>query len=84
MIKIRRGLSVIGPAVFLAGVLLALLIDIRFGAILMGIGIALHLLSEMIALGAKEIWHRPVAVIIPLAIAVALITVSLLLPRSSL
>lgn len=84
MIKIRRGLSVVGPAVFVLGVLLALLAEIRFGAITMGIGIALHLLAEMIALGTKEIWRRPVAVIVPLAIAVALITVSLLLPRSSL
>lgn len=73
-----------GPALFALGVIVALLINIRIGAVTMGIGIALHLLGDGLSLGMKEIWRRPVAVVIPIIIAVALVTVALLLPRSSL
>lgn len=77
-------MKALGPAIFALGVILALLINIRIGAVAMGLGIALHLLGDGISLGVKGMWRRPVAVIIPLVIAVALVTVALLLPRSSL
>jgi hypothetical protein len=77
-------MHLLGPALFTVGVVLALLINIQVGSVTMGLGIALHLLGDGIALGIKGIWRRPVAVVIPLVIAVALVTVALLLPRSSL
>ncbi len=82
--KINATLKALGPAIFAVGVILALLLNIRVGAVTMGLGIALHLLGEGISLGVKGIWRRPVAVVIPMVIAVALVTVALLLPRSSL
>lgn len=83
-LRIESTMKVLGPAIFAVGVVLALLINIRVGAVTMGCGIALHLLGDGLSLGIKGIWRRPVAVVIPLVIAVALVTVALLLPRSSL
>ena len=77
-------MHLLGPALFTVGVVLALLINIQIGAVTVGFGIALHLLGDGLSLGIKGIWRRPVAVVIPLVIAVALVTVALLLPRSSL
>ena len=82
--RIESLMHLLGPALFAAGVVLALLINIQIGAVTMGCGIALHLLGDGLSLGIKGMWRRPVAVVIPLVIAVALVTVALLLPRSSL
>lgn len=79
MVVIKQGLSWLGPAIFFAGILTSLVANIRYGSILMGIAIIFQVGSDAIARG----WRRPVAVIAPLLIAVALITVALLLPRSS-
>ena len=83
MKQLRRGLLVAAPALFALGIVFALAWNIRIGAIVMGAGIGVHLLSDGIESGMNEMRRRPVAVIIPLTIAVALITVALLLPRSS-
>jgi len=80
MVAIGRGLSWLGPSLFLIGLIIALLSNIRFGTIIMGVGILLQVGADAIQRG----WRRPVAVIAPLIIAVALITVALLLPRSSI
>lgn len=80
MVAIGRGLSWLGPSLFLVGVITALFTNIRFGAIIMGVGIVFQVGADAIHRG----WRRPVAVIAPLIIAVALITVALLLPRSSI
>lgn len=79
MVLIGNGLAWIGPALFLLGSLVALFSNIRYGAILMGIAITFQVGADAIRRG----WRRPVAVIAPLVIAVALITVAILLPRSS-
>jgi hypothetical protein len=79
MVVIGRGLSWLGPSLFLIGVIAALFSNIRYGAIIMGAGIILQVGADAIHRG----WRRPVAVIAPLIIAVALITVAILLPRSS-
>ena len=75
-----QGLSWIGPALFLLGTSIALLSNIQFGAIVMGVAIIFQVGADAIKRG----WRRPVAVVAPLIIAVALITVALLLPRSSI
>lgn len=80
----RRGLLVAAPAIFIIGAVLAIAWNVQVGSIVMGTGIGVHLLSDGFESGMREMRRRPVAVIIPLAIAVALITVALLLPRSSL
>jgi len=80
MVAIGRGLGWLGPSLFLIGLIIALLSNIRFGTIIMGVGILLQVGADAIQRG----WRRPVAVIAPLIIAVALITVALLLPRSSI
>lgn len=79
MVVIKRGLSWLGPLLFFLGIVTSLFANIRYGSILMGIAIIFQVGSDAIARG----WRRPVAVIAPLIIAVALITVALLLPRSS-
>lgn len=79
MVLIGNGLAWIGPALFLLGSMVALFSNIRYGAILMGIAITFQVGADAIRRG----WRRPVAVIAPLVIAVALITVAILLPRSS-
>ena len=84
MKQLRRGLLYLAPGLFTIGIVLAMAWNIRIGAIVMGAGIGVHLLADGIESGMREMRRRPVAVIIPLAIAVALITVALLLPRSSL
>ena len=76
----RRALSWSGPLIFLLALLVALVSNIRVGAIMMGLSIILIVTADAMRRG----WRRPVAVIAPLIIAVALITVALLLPRSSL
>jgi hypothetical protein len=80
MVVIGRGLSWLAPSLFLLGVITSLLSNIRFGAIIMGASIVLQVGADAIKRG----WRRPVAVVAPLMIAVALITVAILLPRSSL
>jgi predicted exporter len=80
MVVIKQGLSWLGPTLFFLGVITSLLSNIRYGSILMGVAIILQVGSDAITRG----WRRPVAVIAPLLIALALITVALLLPRSSL
>jgi predicted exporter len=79
MVVIKQGLKWLAPTLFLIGTLTSLIANIRYGSILMGIAIVFQVGSDAIARG----WRRPVAVIAPLLIAVALITVALLLPRSS-
>jgi predicted exporter len=79
MVLIGNGLAWIGPALFLLGSMVALFSNIRYGAILMGIAITFQVGADAIRRG----WRRPVAVIAPLVISVALITVAILLPRSS-
>lgn len=79
MVFVGRGLGWLGPSLFLIGLIAALASNIRFGAIIMGAGIILQVGADAIHRG----WRRPVAVIAPLIIAVALITVALLLPGSS-
>lgn len=79
MVLIGNGLAWIGPALFLLGSLVALFSNIRYGAILMGIAIIFQVGADAIRRG----WRRPVAVAAPLVIAVALITVAIILPRSS-
>ena len=84
MRSFRRGLTIAAPALFTLGVVLALAWNIRIGAIVMGCGIGMHLAADGMDSGIKGMRRRPVTVIIPLAIAVALITLALLLPRSSI
>lgn len=79
MVLIGNGLAWIGPTLFLLGSLVALFSNIRYGAILMGVAITFQVGADAVRRG----WRRPVAVIAPLVIAVALITVAILLPRSS-
>jgi predicted exporter len=79
MVVIKRGLRWLGPSLFFAALLTSLFANIRYGSILMGIAIIFQVGSDAFARG----WRRPVAVIAPLLIALALITVALLLPRSS-
>ncbi len=79
MVFVGRGLGWLGPSLFLIGLITSLSNNIRVGAIIMGAGIILQVGADAIRRG----WRRPVAVIAPLIIAVALITVALLLPGSS-
>lgn len=78
--SLQKSLSWSGPTIFVLGLLVALFSSIKVGAITMGLSIVLIVASDAMRHG----WRRPVAVIAPLIIAVALITVALLLPRSSL
>lgn len=62
-----------------AGILAGIFFNVRYGAISLGIGVGIKSLLEI-----PENWRRrPIEVVIPLAIAVALITIAILLPRSS-
>jgi predicted exporter len=79
MVVIKQGLTWLGPALFFLGIVTALFANVRYGSILMGVAIIFQVGSDALARG----WRRPVAVIAPLLIALALITVALLLPRSS-
>lgn len=78
--SLQKSLSWSGPMIFVLGLLLALFSNIKVGAITMGLSIILIASSDAMRYG----WRRPVAIIAPLIVAVALITVALLLPRSSL
>ncbi len=57
-----QGLSWIGPALFLLGTSIALLCNIQFGAIVMGVAIIFQVGADAIKRG----WRRPVAVVAPL------------------
>jgi hypothetical protein len=69
----------IGYLFIVAGIFSGIFFNVRYGAISLGIGLGIK-----IALEIPENWRkRPIEVVIPLAIAVALITIAILLPRSS-
>jgi len=82
MRAIRAGLTLVrnlGLAVILLGIFLAIFVNVRYGAVAIGLGLGARTVAEMSAQGEK----RRLQLIIPLIIAVALVTVSLALPDSS-
>jgi hypothetical protein len=82
MQAIRAGLNLVrnlGLAVILLGLFLAIFVNVRYGAISMGFGLGARTIAEILAQGEK----RRLQLIIPLIIAVALVTVALALPNSS-
>ena len=82
MQAIRAGLNLvrkIGLVMVLLGILIATFLNVRYGAIVMGLGLGARTVAEILAEGEK----RRLQMIIPLLIAVALVTVALALPQSS-
>ncbi len=82
MQAVRAGLELarkVGVALLILGIVIGLLSNIRVGAITMGIGLGTRTIAEIMAEGER----RRLQLILPLIIAVALVTVALALPQSS-
>ena len=82
MQAIRAGLNLVrnlGLAAIALGFFLATFVNVRYGAIAMGLGLGARTIAEILAQGER----RRLQLIIPLLIAVALVTVALALPNSS-
>ena len=82
MQAVRAGIELArkaGLALLLLGIAIGLLSNIRVGAIIMGIGLGTRTIAEIMAEGER----RRLQLILPLIIAVALVTVALALPQSS-
>jgi predicted nucleic acid-binding Zn ribbon protein len=82
MQAIRAGLNLVrnlGLAAIALGFFLAIFVNVRYGAIAMGLGLGARTIVEILAQGER----RRLQLMIPFIIAVALVTVALALPNSS-
>jgi hypothetical protein len=68
-----------GYALIAIGVISAIVLNVRFGALTLGLGLAVKSISDLPANWRR----RPIEIVAPAAFALALIILAVALPRSS-